>query len=108
MEIGIRDRNNVDVAAESSVEAIKEALIKQLYSPVRWTETIQYLAQQGIDVSYRHTRAHETVLDLICRLPLVKKTLITVSHSHTPPHVPDLTILSRPLHATHSADHITY
>ena len=43
--------NNVDVAAESSVEAIKEALIKQLYSPVRWTETIQYLAQQGIDTA---------------------------------------------------------
>lgn len=43
--------NNVDVVAESSVEAIKEALIKQLYSPVRWTETIQYLAQQGIDTA---------------------------------------------------------
>ena len=41
--------NNVDVLAENSVEAIKVALIKQLYSPVRWTETIQYLAQQGIE-----------------------------------------------------------
>lgn len=41
--------NNVDVVAESSVEAIKSALIKQLYSPVRWTETIQYLAQQGVE-----------------------------------------------------------
>ena len=41
--------NNVDVVAEKSVEAIKLALIKQLYSPVRWTETIQYLAQQGIE-----------------------------------------------------------
>ncbi|TWX73950.1 ACP S-malonyltransferase [Colwellia sp. C1TZA3] len=43
--------NNVDVATENSVEAIKTALIKQLYSPVRWTETIQYLAQQGIEVA---------------------------------------------------------
>ncbi|MBA6327544.1 ACP S-malonyltransferase [Colwellia sp. MB02u-6] len=43
--------NNVDVAAENSVEAIKIALIKQLYSPVRWTETIQYLAQQGIEIA---------------------------------------------------------
>ena len=43
--------NNVDVKAESSVDAIKAALIKQLYSPVRWTETIQYLAQQGIDTA---------------------------------------------------------
>ena len=28
---------------------IKIALIKQLYSPVRWTETIQFLAQSGIE-----------------------------------------------------------
>ncbi|WP_077286056.1 ACP S-malonyltransferase [Cognaticolwellia aestuarii] len=41
--------NNVDVAIETSVEAIKIALIKQLYSPVRWTETIQFLAQNGIE-----------------------------------------------------------
>lgn len=41
--------NNVDVATETSVEAIKTALIKQLYSPVRWTETIQFLAQHGIE-----------------------------------------------------------
>ncbi|MBA6293847.1 ACP S-malonyltransferase [Colwellia sp. MB3u-70] len=43
--------NNVDVATENSVEAIKIALIKQLYSPVRWTETIQYLAQEGIEIA---------------------------------------------------------
>lgn len=43
--------NNVDVTTENSVEAIKIALIKQLYSPVRWTETIQYLAQQGIEIA---------------------------------------------------------
>jgi len=41
--------NNVDVAIENDVEAIKDALIRQLYSPVRWTETIEYLAAQGID-----------------------------------------------------------
>ncbi len=41
--------NNVDVAIENSVAAIKTALIKQLYSPVRWTETIQYLAKNGIE-----------------------------------------------------------
>ena len=41
--------NNVDVAIESSAQAIKTALIKQLYSPVRWTETIQYLAQNGVE-----------------------------------------------------------
>lgn len=41
--------NNVDVAVENSAEAIKTALVKQLYSPVRWTETIQSLADSGID-----------------------------------------------------------
>lgn len=41
--------NNVDVAVENSAEAIKTALVKQLYSPVRWTETIQVLADSGID-----------------------------------------------------------
>jgi [acyl-carrier-protein] S-malonyltransferase len=42
--------NNVDVATESDVEAIKLALIKQLYSPVRWTETIEILAKSGISL----------------------------------------------------------
>ncbi|MEW6982748.1 ACP S-malonyltransferase [Colwelliaceae bacterium 6471] len=40
--------NNVDVVVEQSASAIKEALIKQLYSPVRWTETIQKLADEGV------------------------------------------------------------
>lgn len=43
--------NNVDVAIESDIEAIKQALIKQLYSPVRWTETIEMLASKGIDTA---------------------------------------------------------
>ena len=41
--------NNVDVAIETSVDAIKNALIRQLYSPVRWTETVQFLAAQGVE-----------------------------------------------------------
>lgn len=40
--------NNVDVSIETSSEAIKTALIKQLYSPVRWSETITALGEQGI------------------------------------------------------------
>lgn len=40
--------NNVDVAAETDAEKIKEALIRQLYSPVRWTETVQFLAKDGV------------------------------------------------------------
>jgi len=41
--------NNVDVAIETDVEKIKSALIKQLYSPVRWTETIEFLAQSNVE-----------------------------------------------------------
>jgi [acyl-carrier-protein] S-malonyltransferase len=41
--------NNVDVAVVSEPKQIKQALVKQLYSPVRWTETIEYLAAQGVD-----------------------------------------------------------
>jgi len=41
--------NNVDVAIETDVAAIKQALVKQLYSPVRWRESIEKLAANGID-----------------------------------------------------------
>jgi len=41
--------NNVDVAEEVAGDAIKAALVKQLYSPVRWSETISLLANDGIE-----------------------------------------------------------
>ena len=41
--------NNVDVAVETSADNIKKALVRQLYSPVRWTETIQALAAQDVE-----------------------------------------------------------
>lgn len=44
--------NNVDVVAQESGEAIKDALIRQLYSPVRWTETVQQLAKDGVTQAY--------------------------------------------------------
>jgi [acyl-carrier-protein] S-malonyltransferase len=40
--------NNVDVSIETSGEAIKSALIKQLYSPVRWSEIITSLSDKGV------------------------------------------------------------
>lgn len=40
--------NNVDVKCETNAEAIREALVRQLYSPVRWTESVQYIAAQGV------------------------------------------------------------
>jgi [acyl-carrier-protein] S-malonyltransferase len=40
--------HNADVAAYSDVEQIKDALVRQLYSPVRWVETVQQLTAQQI------------------------------------------------------------
>lgn len=41
--------NNVDVKVESSPEAIRSALVRQLYSPVRWTESVEFMAAQGVE-----------------------------------------------------------
>ena len=41
--------NNVDVAVEKDPEAIKSALIRQLYCPVQWTKSIEYLASNGVE-----------------------------------------------------------
>ena len=42
--------NNVDVQPEVKEDLIKDALVRQLYSSVRWVETIEYMEQQGVDV----------------------------------------------------------
>lgn len=41
--------NNVDVAAASTPEDMRQALARQLYSPVRWVETVQKMAADGVD-----------------------------------------------------------
>lgn len=40
--------NNVDVVSETDPVAIKKALIRQLYSPVRWTETVEKMANDDV------------------------------------------------------------
>ncbi|OZA08275.1 MAG: [acyl-carrier-protein] S-malonyltransferase [Methylotenera sp. 17-45-7] len=40
--------HNADVAAYSDFAMIKDALVRQLYSPVRWVETVQAVAAEGI------------------------------------------------------------
>jgi [acyl-carrier-protein] S-malonyltransferase len=40
--------NNVDVAVVSDPEAIKDALVRQAASPVRWVETVQRMAGEGV------------------------------------------------------------
>ncbi|WJW74247.1 ACP S-malonyltransferase [Thiohalobacter sp. IOR34] len=41
--------HNADVAAYDDPARIRDALVRQLYNPVRWVETIQAMAGQGID-----------------------------------------------------------
>ena len=40
--------HNADVAAYADPDKIRDALARQLYSPVRWVETIQAMAGQGV------------------------------------------------------------
>lgn len=43
--------NNVDVVAESEPAQIKEALVRQLFSPVRWTDTVASMAESGVELA---------------------------------------------------------
>ena len=40
--------NNVDVLVQNDVAAIKDALVRQAWHPVRWVECVQYIAEQGV------------------------------------------------------------
>jgi [acyl-carrier-protein] S-malonyltransferase len=44
--------NNADVACLADPQQIKDALVRQAASPVRWVETMQAMAQQGISHVY--------------------------------------------------------
>jgi len=40
--------NNVDVIHAAASDAVADALVRQLYNPVRWVETVQAMAASGI------------------------------------------------------------
>lgn len=42
--------NNTDVATPTESHQIKEALIRQLYSPVRWAESVEKIAEDGVEL----------------------------------------------------------
>lgn len=44
--------NNVDVKCETAPDAIRDALVRQLYSPVQWTKSIEFMASQGVTQLY--------------------------------------------------------
>ena len=41
--------NNVDVSMETDADKIRDALTRQLCNPVRWVETIEVMAREGVD-----------------------------------------------------------
>lgn len=41
--------HNVSAATENDPAAIRELLVKQLYSPVRWTQCVQSMAAKGVE-----------------------------------------------------------
>lgn len=44
--------NNVDVKCETAPDAIRDALVRQLYSPVQWTKSVEFMASQGVTQLY--------------------------------------------------------
>jgi [acyl-carrier-protein] S-malonyltransferase len=40
--------NNADVATPATPEAMRDSLVRQLYSPVRWAEIVQSLVARGV------------------------------------------------------------
>lgn len=40
--------HNADVTAHDTPEKIKDALVRQLHSPVRWVETVEHIHAQGV------------------------------------------------------------
>ncbi len=46
---GIPVINNTDVAVCETPDAIRQALVRQLYHPVRWVETIQAMQARGVN-----------------------------------------------------------
>jgi [acyl-carrier-protein] S-malonyltransferase len=39
---------NVAARVEADADAVRDALVRQLYSPVLWVQTVEALAQQGV------------------------------------------------------------
>lgn len=44
--------NNVDVATPAEPDAIRDALVRQAFSPVRWIETIKHMRASGVEAVY--------------------------------------------------------
>lgn len=62
---------NVNARIETNVDAIKSALIEQLYKPVRWTQSMQTLSVLGVEYVVE-CGAGNVLANLAKRLPNIK------------------------------------
>ncbi len=44
--------NNVDVKQEKTADEIRNALVRQLYNPVRWTESVEKMTTSGVQILF--------------------------------------------------------
>lgn len=65
---------NVHAAPETEVAAIRDNLVAQLYRPVRWIESIEFMAQQGVD-SYVECGPGKVLVGLNKRIVKTAKSL---------------------------------
>jgi [acyl-carrier-protein] S-malonyltransferase len=74
--------NNVDVAVETDSAAIQDALVRQLYRPVQWTNSVEALVEQGV-TEFIEVGPGKVLSGLIKR---INKT-VTISAVNTPDSV---------------------
>ncbi|HKM15078.1 MAG TPA: ACP S-malonyltransferase [Marinospirillum sp.] len=65
---------NVHAAPETEVTAIRDNLLAQLYRPVRWIESIEFMTQQGVD-SYVECGPGKVLVGLNKRIVKTAKSL---------------------------------
>ena len=69
-------RQDLDTPVEEMEDAVLASLLNGMDEPLRVSSNVG-LSDRTVPVSYTHLRAHETVLDLVCRLLLEKKKHLT-------------------------------
>ncbi len=73
--------HNVDVAAHSSAQVIRNALREQLFMPVRWVDTIQFMHDQGV-TTFVEAGAGKVLMGLNKRI-VKSATHLTIFDSET-------------------------
>ncbi|AKC59969.1 ACP S-malonyltransferase [Blochmannia endosymbiont of Polyrhachis (Hedomyrma) turneri] len=74
--------NNVDVSIEKNPDRVKQALIRQLYTPVRWYEIIEYLLKFNINTLIE--MGPSNVLSTMVRRCIINSNLLSMSVNDVP------------------------